>query len=570
MADPHQLREEAASAVARGKFEVALALYGELEQLEPGAAAWPKRVGETHRRIGNVSGAVTAFERAVDKYVHDGLLVQAIAVCKLILQIDPQHASTAERLADLATATPAEARAVRARTPSPMMTTPAIEMARRAAQTAGDDKPVRRVAPDVRRDDTPASRAELLEPVRPATAHLSSERSARPATLEHDELAVHPLASAHSEPPVRPAPAQSEQAVRTLAVQPAGASELAVRPVTPAEVARRATRRPVTLPRGGGLDAIPLALVMPDSQRVVRADGTDAGISVLRVEVDFDEVDDEVEIEIIDPHRIALLQTPVFASLPAEALETLIGQLELRDLYNGEEVFHEGDPGTTMFVISEGEVEVGAFGQELATLGPGAFFGEIALVTDLPRSATIRAKGRVELLALDREVVRAAAATTPEIVTALLHFVRDRLVDRVARTSPLFRPFSDDERALLASRFEVIEVDAGAQLITFGAKADGLYVVLAGKVDVTRDAEGSIATLVSGDVFGEMSLMGNRGSTANVHAATRVLALRLPARVFQEIVVTYPQVLEYLGDLTSSRSPLRRAEEFLDLHVTLI
>jgi CRP-like cAMP-binding protein len=155
-------------------------------------------------------------------------------------------------------------------------------------------------------------------------------------------------------------------------------------------------------------------------------------------------------------------------------------------------------------------------------------------------------------------------------VTALLHFVRDRLVDRVARTSPLFRPFSDDERAQLASRFEVVEVDAGTQLITFGQRADGLYVMLAGKVDVTRAGEGSLATLASGDVFGEMSLMGQRGSTADVRAVTRVLALRLPAAVFQEIIVTYPQVLEYLGDLTSSRSRLSRAEEFLDLHITLV
>ncbi|MEO8841441.1 MAG: cyclic nucleotide-binding domain-containing protein [Kofleriaceae bacterium] len=524
MADPHQLREEAASAVARGKLEVALALYGELEQLEPVAAAWPKRVGETHRRMGNPAGAVTAFERAVDKYVHDGLLVQAIAVCKLILQIDPQHASTAERLSALATPTASEARAVRGRAPSPSPPpNTSIEMARRAAQAAGDDKPARRVANDPRRDEMPAARAELLD-------------------------------AAPSETSVRP-----------------GASEAGARPVTPAEVLRRAgNRRPVTLPPGGGLDAIPLAMVMPDSQRVVRDDGTDAGMSVLRIDVAFDEVDDEVEIEIVDPRRMALLETPVFAALPAEALEALIGQLELRDLYNGEEVFHEGDTGTTMFVISEGEVEVAAYGQELATLGPGAFFGEIALITDLPRSATIRAKGRVELLALDREVVRAAAVTAPEIIAALLHFVRDRLVDRVARTSPLFRPFSEDERALLASRFEVIEVDAGARMITFGARSDGLYVVLAGKVDVTRDGDGSLATLACGDVFGEMSLMGNRGSTANVHALTRVLALRLPARVFQEIIVTYPQVLEYLGDLTSSRSRLSRAEEFLDLHITLV
>jgi len=547
--DPHQLREEAASAVARGKLDIALALYGELEQLEPSAAAWPKRVGETHRRMGDAAAAVSSFERAVDKYVADGLLVQAIAVCKLILQIDPAHASTAERLASLATPTKAEARAVRAWTPPQPMTTPAIEMARRSA-AAGEDTQARRVAGDPRRDDNPASRASLLEPAVARTTSRTHDGEPAHGTTIRTPITAEPAVARTTSKHVVP---RAERPVVTLA-----------------DLARAAPiRKAVTLPPGGGLDAIPLALVMPDSQRVVRDDGTDGGMSVLRVEIAFDEVDDEVEIELVDPHRLALLRTPVFAELPPATLEHLIARLELRDLFNGQEVFREGDAGTTMFVISEGEVEVQAAGQELATLGPGAFFGEIALVTDLPRSATVRAKGRVELLALDREVVREAAVASPEIVTALLHFMRDRLVDRVSRTSPLFRPFSDEERALLASRFEVIEVDAGAVLIELGKRADGLYVVLAGKVSVTRDRE-TLATLASGDVFGEMSLMGQRGSTAEVRALTRVLALRLPASVFQEIVVTYPQVLEYLGDLTSSRSRISRAEEFLDLHITLV
>ncbi len=432
-----------------------------------------------------------AFERAVEKYAGDGLLVQAIAVCKLILQLDPQHVSTAERLAELATPTRAESRAVRVPVPA------------------------------AARVPTPA----------PAPA------AARPAR----------------------APA----------------------PVTPPAVARRATnRRPVTLPPGGALDAIPLALVMPDAQRVVREDGRDAGMSVLSVEIRLDDFDDaadadagdydDFEIAVIDPRRVALLRTPVFGELPADTLELLIGRLELRELVTGQEVFREGDAGTAMFVISEGEVEVESAGQRLATLGPGEFFGEIALVTDLPRFATVRAIGKLELLVLDREVVRAAAVTSPEIVTALLHFVRDRLVDRVSRTSGLFQPFSEPERAQLAARFEVVEVDAGAELITFGARADGLYVVLAGKVDVSRPGERGIATLGCGDVFGEMSLLGHRGSTADVRALTRVLALRLAANAFQELIVTYPQVLEFLGELGSSRSRLRQAEDFLDLHITLV
>ena len=473
--DPHQLREEAASAVARGKLEDALELYVELESLEPAAAAWPKRVGETQRRLGDIPAAIRAFERAVDKYVRDGLLVQAIGVCKLILQLEPTHASTAARLSELATPSAAEARAM-----------------------------------------TRQPRAPVAAPVQATSPTALAARAAK----------------------------------------------------------REASRRRVTIPPGGGLDAIPLAAAMPDSQRVVRADGTDAGMAVLSFEIALDDLgdhDDEVEIEIVEPARVALLRTPVFARLPPTALEHVIGKLALRELGNGDEIFREGEPGTTMYVIAEGEVSVASHGAELAKLGPGAFFGEIALVTDLPRSATVTAAGKVELLAIDRDVVREAAAEAPEIVSVLLGFVRDRLVDRITRTSALFQPFTEDERAGLAARFELVEVDPGTWLIVQGERADGLYIILAGRVEVVRQDEAvPLATLGSGDVFGEMSLLGAKGSIAHVRALTRALALRLPATIFQEVIMTYPQVLAYLGELTDSRSRLRQAEDILDLHIDLI
>jgi cAMP-dependent protein kinase regulator len=201
---------------------------------------------------------------------------------------------------------------------------------------------------------------------------------------------------------------------------------------------------------------------------------------------------------------------------------------------------------------------------ELARLGPGTFFGEIALVTDLPRSATVRAVGRVELLAIERDVLSASG-----VIPALLGFVRDRLVDRITRTSELFEPFTDEERRRLAAQFEVVEVDAGTRLITQGTRADGLYIVMAGRAEVVRGGH-VVATLLTGDVFGEMSLIGGRGSTADVAAATRLLALRMPAKTFREMIMTYPQVLAYLGELSSKRSLLKQAEDMIDLHIDML
>src|SRR5690606_4657081 len=97
--DVRQLRADAADAAAAGKHKRALAAYLELEQLEPRDAQWSKRAGETYRRLGKEKEAVSAFGRAAERYAQGGFLVQAIAVCKLILQIDPRNADALRRIA---------------------------------------------------------------------------------------------------------------------------------------------------------------------------------------------------------------------------------------------------------------------------------------------------------------------------------------------------------------------------------------------------------------------------------------------------------------------------------------
>jgi len=97
--DARQLRQEAAEATSAGKHKRALGAYLELETLEPRDAQWPKRAGETYRKLSRNHDAIDAFTRAADRYAQGGFLVQAIAVCKLILQIDPRHDAALQRIA---------------------------------------------------------------------------------------------------------------------------------------------------------------------------------------------------------------------------------------------------------------------------------------------------------------------------------------------------------------------------------------------------------------------------------------------------------------------------------------
>src|SRR5512146_1690966 len=99
--DVRQLRTEASDAFAAGKFKRALAAYLELEQLEPRDAQWSKRAAETYRRLGKDKEAIAAFTRAADRYAQSGFLVQALAVCKLILTIDAKNGEALRRLASM-------------------------------------------------------------------------------------------------------------------------------------------------------------------------------------------------------------------------------------------------------------------------------------------------------------------------------------------------------------------------------------------------------------------------------------------------------------------------------------
>ena len=121
-----------------------------------------------------------------------------------------------------------------------------------------------------------------------------------------------------------------------------------------------------------------------------------------------------------DPGRLALLRrVPFMAPLSEATLERLCGQLAPLFVAAGETVFAAGDRGDRFYLIESGEVEVVNEHGVLAHLGEGSFFGEIALVRDVPRTASIRVRDDAKLLALDRdEFIAAVTGHAPSAAAA--------------------------------------------------------------------------------------------------------------------------------------------------------
>jgi cAMP-dependent protein kinase regulator len=125
-------------------------------------------------------------------------------------------------------------------------------------------------------------------------------------------------------------------------------------------------------------------------------------------------------------------KSPVFEVLSAEEREALVKEMDLESHDEGSVIISEGQTGSSMYVIASGEVKVYTSGPGnngsvyLAKLSEGDFFGEVSVLTGKPRTATITASQRTELLRLDKEKLDNALATYPGIRKVLDDFYRKR------------------------------------------------------------------------------------------------------------------------------------------------
>lgn len=123
-----------------------------------------------------------------------------------------------------------------------------------------------------------------------------------------------------------------------------------------------------------------------------------------------------IDGEVTVPAReLALLaRLPMFAPLASATLEHLARSLRPVQAAQGDELIRQGEPGDRFYVIGSGEAEVLTDGRAVRRLGPGDYFGEIALLRPVPRTATVVATSRAELYTLDRDEFVAAVTGHPE------------------------------------------------------------------------------------------------------------------------------------------------------------
>lgn len=482
--DPRELKNDAATALRKGKFKEALQHYEQLERLEPKDASWPQKRAEVYAKLGDKDKELAALMSAAEIYSQGGFLLKAIAVCKRILVLNPEHSETQQKLAALHA---------------------------------------------THRNETSQSpfTTKLATTIAPA---LNKENAAL------DEIELSEAMATSSKAPL-------------------------VTPLGPKEE----------------FGAIPLEFDASDDDLSLELDspsdsGSDFDFGAQDLSTQKSEEDESAAA------RRAIPKVPLFSALTEPALTGLINKTVLVELREDETLFEQGDAGDALYVVVEGAVAAIADGTRFAVIEENDFFGEVALLTDQPRNATIKALVDTKLLVVHRAVINSLIQQEPSTLRVVLQFLRSRLIQRLIKTNRLFKSVPREERSRLAARFSFIEIPKGATIIEQDRDSDAMYILLSGAADVLRKTgtkSTPLATLHSGDVFGEVSVLTSRSAGASVVATHKCFALALPAAQCQELLASDSRVRLYVQELAQERelqnaATLSEASSYAGARVSVI
>ena len=264
----------------------------------------------------------------------------------------------------------------------------------------------------------------------------------------------------------------------------------------------------------------------------------------------------------MDPElrRTIVGEVTLFSLLSGEEQEQLAGQMTECFLRAGDIVFQRGDAGDAFYVVASGRARVvgrDAAGREvsLALLKRGDHFGEVALLSNVPRTATVRAAEDLVLLRLDREDFLHFLSRHPQARVALQRYLEDFSTRDFLKQ---FTALGSVPAALLRQVVEQLEartIESGEVLVREGEPADRFYIVREGMLEVLKRENGTeraVRGIGPGEFFGELAFLNNSPRTATVVARSRTRLYSLSREVFERIERDAPEFRRRLEQVAAS------------------
>jgi CRP-like cAMP-binding protein len=262
------------------------------------------------------------------------------------------------------------------------------------------------------------------------------------------------------------------------------------------------------------------------------------------------------EDETADTAPSGIAPLPLFSALGKEALHDLLAAFETLTVPTGHAVIREGEEEGAAYIVARGELEVSRRSNDengkplvMARLGTGSFFGEMALLSQLPGAASVIATRPSILLVARRDALEAVVEKHPDVAVELSAHCRRQSVANLGWASPVVVAIPPEARATLVEHFETRMFEAGDKLVEKGEEARGLHLIVSGEVAVVAYEKGErvvLATLTAGETVGEVELVLCRNATADATAVRPTATLFLPREEFFALVQNHPAILHGL------------------------
>jgi CRP-like cAMP-binding protein len=243
---------------------------------------------------------------------------------------------------------------------------------------------------------------------------------------------------------------------------------------------------------------------------------------------------------------------PLLSGLSERSVEAIAAGMVRRRVSSGELIVRDGEPGDSCFVLARGEARVLKRDPllprgdlvEVSRLGDGDLFGEVAMLGDRRRHASVQAVSDCDLLEIPRGHLIQVGRRFPDVESFMQQFYRERLIATLVSTASFFRPLDQAQRTSLLSHFRFSHVEPGTRIIGEGERAGGFFLIVLGSVEITRRVSERrqvlLATLGEGTYFGEMSLLRGEVARASVTTTAASELAVLPAKNFYALVANHP------------------------------
>jgi cAMP-dependent protein kinase regulator len=226
----------------------------------------------------------------------------------------------------------------------------------------------------------------------------------------------------------------------------------------------------------------------------------------------------------------------LFSNLDEDSLHVLLHALQEKRVPNRTTIIQQGDEGDFFYIVESGSVDFFVDGEKISSGGVGSSFGELALMYNAPRAATVVASSDTVLWALDR-------ITFKKILLDKTTKKRS-MYGEFLRSVPVLKVLDNYQLSKLADALNSAVYEPGSVVIREGDTGDEFYIIEAGEARVEKEGEGTVSSLSKGDYFGEVALLHDMPRQATVIAISKLKVASLGRSGFQRLLGPVVDILK--------------------------